>query len=268
MHTPRPTSTLVIDAGHTRIKFGLFSDNDDDDVAASRLPDCAAITYADDAESIRWDEIRAWNPPLAILTGSNASRVEQVSHRWPHHLACPISILADKTSVPLRVDVDAPDKVGIDRLLNGVAANVIRAPEQPVVIVDSGTAVTIDCLDSAGTFVGGAILPGLRLSARALHEYTTSLPHFDVQRLLAQTPSAIGRNTENAIASGLFWGHVGTVKELIEQCDRSLGGGVLLLVTGGAGSLLEPFLPRSRSEPFLSLQGLAITARVNEGTDH
>ena len=108
-----------------------------------------------------------------------------------------------------------------------------------------------------GAFEGGAILPGLALSAKALHEYTALLPLVSVMELGQATPEPLGRNTRAAIRSGLFWGQLGAVKELIE---RQIGSDADIFVTGGGGALLAEHLPSARFEPHLPLQGLVLIA--------
>ena len=106
--------------------------------------------------------------------------------------------------------------VGIDRLLAAVAANRLRNPKRPAVIVDLGTAITVDLVDAEGVFRGGAILPGIAISARAMHDYTDLLPHIPMAEL-EEPPPALGRATVPAMRSGLYWGAVGAVRELIER---------------------------------------------------
>ena len=94
---------------------------------------------------------------------------------------------------------------GIDRLVDAVAANRLRKSHRPAAIVDVGTAITVDLVAADGAFLGGSILPGIALSARALHEFTDLLPLVDVGELV-EPPPALGTDTEAAMRSGLFWG--------------------------------------------------------------
>jgi type III pantothenate kinase len=217
---------------------------------------------------IDWKSVRDWfpdSPPdSVIVTGTNLHQARALISQWPDGLPSP-ALLTEKSQLPIRMDVDAPEKVGMDRLLNGVAANVLRGSDQPVIVIDTGTAITIDLLDSQGTFKGGAILPGILLGAKTLHEETTTLPLVDVWELLKREPPALGKNTEAAIAAGLYWGHLGAVKEIVNryrQLCQPAGREPLLLLTGGAAVILAPYLPQGRCEPALSLQGLAVTARI------
>jgi type III pantothenate kinase len=169
--------------------------------------------------------------------------------------------------LPLVVDVEFPERVGIDRLLTAIAANRLRQPKQSAIVIDTGTAVTVDAIGSTGIFHGGAILPGVRMGAQALHRYTSTLPEIDASAMFSHTPPAIGRHTQEAIESGLYWGHVGAVRELIlrqrdrlASFDKAKDAPSLLLFTGGAAPLLAPHFGQGRFEPHLALQGLAVVA--------
>jgi len=216
---------------------------------------------------IDWKRVAEWftsaPPDAVIVTGTNVQRAREVVQGWPTSLPAPV-LLVEKTLVPISIDVIFPGKVGIDRLLNSVAANVLRQPDQPVIIVDSGTAITVDIVDAQGTFCGGAILPGILLGAKSLHDETTTLPHVDVWELLKHEPDILGRCTETAIASGLYWGHLGAVKELVNRYSAWLPATALpplVLLTGGASVILAPYLKGAQRNPDLSLQGLAVVAR-------
>jgi type III pantothenate kinase len=252
---------LLADAGHTRIKFAHCRS-----VPEAPLPEVLATVASIDDAPIDWNAITGWfehaSPRICLVTGTDLTRAGIVAQTWPKHLPAP-TLLTDKSLIPIEVDVDFPEKVGIDRLLNAVAANALRGEDQPAIVVDTGTAITVDVVSSTGSFSGGAILPGIRLGAQSLHAYTTTLPLIDVWPLLETVPDLIGRNTEAAISSGLYWGHLGAVKELISRSAEALDGTSeppLLLITGGAAVILAPYLGTARHEPSLSLQGLALTA--------
>lgn len=180
---------------------------------------------------------------------------------WPDSLGPTPRIVSNTRDFPLSIRVEEPRRVGIDRLLNAVSVNELRSVNRPAVVVDSGTATTVDVVSASGVFEGGAILPGLALSAKALHEYTALLPLVSVAELGMKTPEPLGRNTRAAIRSGLFWGQLGAVKELI---DRQAGADAEIFVTGGGGALLAQHLPRARFEPHLPLQGLILIAERGE----
>ena len=251
---------LAIDAGNTRIKLGLFAWSN----ASPRgeLPSCVERAVVLSHEPIPWELLAQWQSATgswqpAVIAGSNPRDVERVQADWPSSLGSVPHIVANTDDFPLPIRVDEPRRVGIDRLLNAVAVNELRSAGRPAVIVDSGTATTVDVVAEDGTFVGGAILPGLALSAKALHEYTALLPLVSVLELGQAMPEPLGRNTRAAIRSGLFWGQLGAVKELIE---RQASAEAEVFVTGGGGALLAAHLPRARFESHLPLQGLVLVA--------
>jgi type III pantothenate kinase len=251
---------LVVDAGNTRVKLGTF-----DALArgARALPACQQALAIPTGAPVPWDDFSS-RIERAIITGSNPREVDRLVEQWPRDRPAP-ERLVDRKRLPIVIDVDFPEKVGIDRLLQAIAANVVREPEQPAVIISSGTATTVDYVDARGHFCGGAILPGFDLCAKALHQYTALLPLIDMAAVIERDapPAELGRNTQAAITSGLYWGHVGAVKELMRRLMHvdEVHHHPLLLLTGGAAPLLHPHLPTIvRYEPHLALQGLALVA--------
>ncbi len=142
--------------------------------------------------------------------------------------------------LPIAVRTDQPEQVGIDRLLNGVTANHLRQSERAAIIVDLGSAITVDRVSMDGAFEGGAILPGLAMSAGALQTGTDLLPRIFPGETGPQ-PAVVGKNTSSAIAAGLYWGAIGAIHELVWQqssqgdlpYDLFLTGGDALRMVGG-----------------------------------
>ncbi len=258
MTTDGASQHLAIDVGNTRIKFGLFADSSERQRGV--LPACLQRTVVLIEDQIPWELLTTWksastNWQTAVIAGSNPEGVKRLQAAWPKELGASPTHVTNTERFPLTIRVEEPRRVGIDRLLNAVAVNVLRNPQRAAVIVDSGTATTVDLISADGAFEGGAILPGLALSAKALHEYTALLPLVSVTELGQETPEPLGRNTRAAIRSGLFWGQLGAVKELIE---REAGPNADVFITGGGGALLTAYLPNARFEPHLPLQGLVL----------
>src|SRR5262249_17750793 len=122
-------------------------------------------------------------------------------------------VISSRHQIPIEIVVDFPDKLGLDRLFNAVAVNQRRQPGRPAVVVDAGSAVTVDYVDEEGRFQGGAILPGLGLMARALNAYTAQLPVVQVQRRLR----APEKSTERALELGVFHAALGGIELLIRD---------------------------------------------------
>ena len=249
---------LAVDAGHTRVKFGWYEVDSGQTLPPQMLFQSVAMN-----DLFSWSELISSNVEIssshALLTGSNQKKIDELVEKWPETMP-PLMVL-DKQDIPIQTCVDFPEKVGADRLLNAVAVNKIRQHDRPAVIVDSGTAMTVDAVDERGEFLGGAILPGILMSSRGLHEFTSTLPLVDGRPFLDEAPQPLGKNTEDAIASGLYWGHLGAAKELIARVGENLEGEPQLFITGGAQTILDRYLPRSISVKDLSLVGIVLTAK-------
>lgn len=262
-------SLLVIDVGNTRIKFGIFARSAGQREHLHSLPDCAdrwdvALANPDrDRALIARLESLSHPVTAAWVAGANPTGIDELLTDWPTRL-CPRPQVLDRRILPLKIRVAAPDAVGIDRLLNAVAGNVLRPTAEPLILVSSGTATTVDLLAADGAFEGGAILPGLDLAGRSLHEYTALLPELQTDDLLDENhapPRMPGKNTHDAIRNGLYYGQVGAIKELIAPLDAQAGRSLRILLTGGCGPLLVPaFHPRVTLVHDLPLKGLACVA--------
>lgn len=162
--------------------------------------------------------------------------------------------------VPLEIRVEEPARVGIDRLLAAMAANQLRAPDRAAIVVDLGTATTVDLVEADGAFAGGAILPGITMSGRALAEQTDALPRVVLENL-ETPPSPLGKSTVAAIEAGLYWGTVGAVSELVRCLSAGLSTEPNCFVTGGASRAFVESLKtqaRVRYVPHLVLAGIAL----------
>jgi type III pantothenate kinase len=163
-----------------------------------------------------------------------------------------------RTGLP--IDLDNPREVGADRVANAVAA--VSRFGAPVITVDFGTATTVDLVDPSGRFVGGAIAPGVRISADALIDATSSLRDVDV----VPPDRVVGRSTVEAIQSGLTFGFVGLVDGLVGRvlASHDLPPGIPVIATGGLASVLGPLSGRITAvEESLTLMGLSVIFERN-----
>ncbi len=158
----------------------------------------------------------------------------------------------------LEVKMDQPTEVGVDRLLDGLAAHTLYGG--PVLIVDFGTATTFNVVDREGAYNGGAIAPGINLSIEALHQAAARLPRIAIGR----PQSVIGRNTIAAMRSGIFWGYIGLVEGIVARVRREFGEPMKVIGTGGLAPLLaEGTDIFERIDPDLTIEGLRILAGRN-----
>jgi len=163
-----------------------------------------------------------------------------------------------KTGMP--VLVDNPQEVGADRIVNGVAA--YARFQDAVIVVDFGTATTFDAISAKGEYLGGAIAPGLGISAQALFEATAKLPRIDLRR----PDRAIGKSTVASMQSGVFFGYLGLVREILIRMREEMGRKPRVIATGGLGYLLTPELSHQLDEvdPNLTLTGLRLLHERNQ----
>ena len=222
---------LVADVGNSRVKWGL----------CSRPPVRRHASLPPDDPAAWQSQLEAWNltGPLAWAVSGVHPRRRDALAAWLRGRGDTVLLLEAGHQLPLKVLVEHPDRVGIDRLLNAVAANTRRRPGVAAVVVDAGSAVTVDWVDPAGAFTGGAIFPGLRLMAQALHDHTALLPLVEVRTSALALP---GTSTGAAIEAGVFWAVVGGVGALIEQLERQAGVTSDVFLTGGDAPLLESAL--------------------------
>ncbi len=161
--------------------------------------------------------------------------------------------------LPITVRLEHPDRVGLDRLAAAVAANRLRTANTPTIVVDAGSAITVDLIAADGAFEGGVILPGFRMSAEALSS-ADLLPV--AQFSPDEVPAVVGKSTEAAIRSGLFWGAVGVVREIIQRMSATLDRPPEIFVTGGDLRQLAEHLGDDASfVPNLVLSGIAVAAQ-------
>ena len=196
-----PAMLLAIDIGNTNITIGLFRAGV---LTATRRAATQASATADELELLLDGLLRLDDASFADVSAiacasvvpALTDAVETIATQRDRPL-----VVATAGTVPLAVRVDRPQEAGADRLVNALAA--ARLYGTPAVIVDFGTATTLDCVASDGAYVGGAIAPGLELGLEALAARTAKLPRIELR-----TPDrAIGRDTVSAMQSGTIFGH-------------------------------------------------------------
>lgn len=236
---------LAIDVGNTNIKLGAMEDQVVRDLAQLETRVVSELDR-------KWP--KAFDVTFEnILVCSVCPKVEPVLIPWleGHYGKRPLLLGTDIT-VPIRVACDQPRRVGQDRLAAALAA--YRMTRKTTIVVGVGTAITFDVIDRDGTYMGGAIGTGLGMAARALHEFTALLPLIEVKRPLA----AIGPNTAQAIRSGIYWGTIGAVEELIKEIKTELSEEPVVLGTGGQiGVIADECKSIQKVVPHLALIGIA-----------
>ncbi len=155
-----------------------------------------------------------------------------------------------------------PAEVGADRIVNGIAAYELygRTAERPLIVVDFGTATTFDAISRAGEYLGGAICPGVQISADALFQRAARLPRVDVRK----PDRLVGRTTVKSMQAGLFYGYVGLVEGIVERMSRELGGARCVATGGLAETIASETALIEAVEPDLTLYGLRLVWERNQ----
>jgi type III pantothenate kinase len=177
------------------------------------------------------------------------------------HLGAVPGVIDPQSRLPIRLEVEEPLSVGADRIANTIAvASLYRAD---TIVVDLGTATTFDCITGDGVFVGGVIAPGVQSGAETLVRRTAKLPRVDLE----PPATIIGRRTETALQSGLFYSATETIDGIVRRIESEWKRpGTLVVATGGLAPLLAPYCSSvDRVEPFLTLYGLEIAHRTAAG---
>ncbi len=134
-------------------------------------------------------------------------------------------------NIGIEIDLDRPSEVGADRIINAVA--VLAEYKQPAIIVDFGTATTFDVVNKAGAYAGGVIAPGINLSLKALGDAAAQLPQLKIDKPAA----VIGKNTIDAMQSGIYWGYIGLIEGTIKRIEHEIGDDCVIIATGGLAPL-------------------------------
>ena len=146
-----------------------------------------------------------------------------------------VLVVGDKgVSLGINVNIDYPEEAGADRLVNAVAVN--KYYETPSIVIDFGTATTIDIIGDKGSYEGGVIAPGVNLSLEALYMAASRLPRiaiepWDKKKLIT------GRNTKDSMSSGIYWGYVSLIEGLVERLSKEHNRKFFVIATGGLAKL-------------------------------
>ena len=166
-------------------------------------------------------------PPLTSTTAAMAKR----------YFGLDALIVDPERNAGMPILYDNPAEVGADRIVNAIAAyEQYSGRLTPLIICDFGTATTLDAVTSAGEYLGGAICPGVTISADALFQRAARLPRIEVRK----PARVVGRTTVGAMESGLFYGYVGMVEGLVRRMTDELGGRVTCIATGGLATVIAP----------------------------
>lgn len=256
---------LAIDAGNTNVVFALFDHEGD---GTRRLK--ARWRIATDPRRTG-DEYAVWLMQLLAIRGVDRKDIDRiivstVVPRALHNIQIlalnyfgvePMVVGTPPVDYGIDIDVDEPRSLGSDRAVNAVAAHAKYSGD--LIVVDFGTATTLDAVDFNGAYKGGIIAPGINLSLDALVGNTAKLPRIAIE--VPKTRSVIGRNTEDQMLIGVFWGYVAMIEGLIARMRAEIGRPAKVIATGGLAVLFDEAAGLfDVVDADLTLDGLAILA--------
>lgn len=256
---------LAVDCGNTNIVFAVFDG------------DACLNTWRCQTQATRTvDEYASWLMPLfngcdidfkdvtcalisSVVPNANAN-LRRLCDKY-----CgvqPKFIKDTDVKINLKIDLPHPETLGADRIVNAVAAKAKY--QTPFIIIDFGTATTFDIVNDRGAYVGGAIAPGVNLSAEALHNAAAALPKITVQ----PTQSVIANTTVTAMQSGLYWGYVSMIEGMVKRMADELGQQPIIIATGGLARIIADGTKIiDHVEDSLTLEGLKIIHTLNQTYD-
>jgi type III pantothenate kinase len=253
---------LAIDAGNTNVVFALIETVGAEHIIKARW------RIATDARRTA-DEYAVWLNQLLQLEGFTMADVSAVIiatvvPRALHSLTVlsskyfkvdPLVAGQGKAEWGIVLDVEEPSSVGADRVVNAIAAHALM--QSDLIVIDFGTATTFDVIDYSGAYKGGIIAPGINLSLDALVSAAAKLPRIAIE--LPESDNVIGRNTEDQMHIGVFWGYVAMMEGLVIRLRTQIGRPAKVMATGGLAALFD-----KNSDifdiitPDLTINGLAI----------
>ena len=244
-------NVLACDVGNSTVHFAHVQGEVVGHAGSVRVNELAALR---EALTALWGSIP---PPRKIVVASvSPPGLNALESAVQEALGEPVLVIGRDLSLPAETDLPEPEKIGVDRLCSAAAA--FDRAGTACVVADFGTSVTIDCINDEGVFVGGAILPGLRMAAESLAGGTTQLPNVKP----VEPDWVFGKDTRQAIVGGLVFGARGALRALVESYATELGHWPVVFLTGGDAELIAGDLCASdlvqAVVPELVLRGVAI----------
>lgn len=250
---------LVLNVGNSRLGIGVFTEGEL--MHSTRLPHDRRADWPGILADA-WHRLEGTEAPIIAGASVNPPLLEAIEHAAVQATGQPVQWIGRDIDVPIKVLTEQPEQTGIDRILNVAAA--YEQLQKACIVVDAGTALTVDCCDDSGAFIGGAIAPGARLMLNSLHQHAAKLPLVE----LAAPAGLLGQNTQQAILHGVFTGMRGMVKELVESYAMQLGRWPEVIATGGdATTLFANWELIHAISPDLTLYGIAL-AYTNQQIKH
>ncbi len=256
---------LAVDVGNTQTHLGVFDRHTLEhewraSTDLSRTADQLALLFG---QFLSLADLSFSRQITGVAISSVVPRATQeLREMTQRYFGFPAVVVEPGIKTGISIQTENPREVGSDRIVNALAA--FSKYGGPCIVVDFGTATTYDAISEGGEYLGGAIAPGVKVAATGLFQATARLPRVE----LSPPRSLIGRNTVDALRSGLLFGTAAEVDGMVERMQKELGGHATVVATGGLGDLVVPLCETvDHFEPWLTLEGLRLIFERNTAAD-
>ncbi len=253
---------LTLDVGNSQIFGGVINDKNEIKLSFRKTSKTGASS----------DEIGVFLRTVLSENGINPKEIHQIAmcsvvpnvvhsikNACKKYFGINPFVLESGVKTGLKIGYENPVEVGADRIANAIAA-VHLYPQQDLIVIDLGTATTFCVISSNKEYLGGSIVAGLKLCVKALESKTAKLPSVEIVSMKA----ALGRSTVESIQSGLYFGHIGTMKEMTRRLQKEcFHKKPYIIGTGGLSSLFDKAEVFDQIQPDLVLQGLVLALEMN-----
>ena len=251
---------LAIDIGNTNITLGVFDENKI--IHSWRLATDNKRTedeYGIFIKNLLRENKLEEKISNAVISSVVVQLTERLEIAIKKYLNINSLIISHKIKTNIQLKTDNPSQIGADRIANAAAAAKLYS--SPAIVVDFGTATSFDIVNKNNEFIGGIITAGMKIQAEALSNKTSKLPKLNIEA----PENAIGKNTIDAMLSGIVRGHAAMIDGLIEECEKELNGKAVIIATGGYSSVISKYLKRNFDyiNPDLTLIGAKILFDLN-----
>jgi len=252
---------FAIDVGNTNITYGLYQGDRLDgrwriSTNPKRMPDEYGLQLID---MLRHDDVMFEDIDGIIMSSVVPPVTTYLCEAFNRFFKIEPLVIDHTTKTGVKIKIDEPSSIGADRIVNAVAVQQFYGG--PACIIDFGTATTFDAIDENTDYVGGAITPGVHVAEEALFLRTSKLPRVEIKT----PPNVIGRNTVQAIQSGLLFGYVSLVEGMIRRFADELGSDMKVVATGGLATVISKETDTIQYTcPWLTLDGLRLIWELNQ----
>ncbi len=242
---------LVIDVGNTNVTFGLFK-------GKKLVKNWRCVTKkVGELMGLGVDGLAG--KVDGVIVASVVPEIDARLRIYIHKKIKVTPLFVTYKNAGIKIAYPRPTEIGADRLVDAVAA--WKKYKRACIVVDFGTATTLDYIDDKGRYYGGPIAPGISIANDALFEATSKLPKAGISRVKKIIP----KTTKMAMQAGVYIGYLGLVEKLIGVMQREVGGRPLVIATGGLAPLISGGTKViDKKEPHLTLEGLKIIWELNQ----